>query len=486
MLIKLCLAFLLVTSIFSPTLAQQPGKNSAANNGTVAFVNVNVIPMDRERVLRDQTVVVRDGRISRIGPAARTKAPKGALRIDGRGRYLMPGLVDMHTHLFSDDEFPDELADEELFIMLANGVTTVRLMIGTPEHLTYRESIAKGELLGPTLYVASPQITGRKQGAIFNGRVVTTPEEARGAVRDFKTAGYDFIKLTNFITRPVYDAVIETAKEIGIRVVGHVDTRVGVARALEAGQQIEHLDAYLESVLKDDSPIKTSVSDIGLFRKQNWESLDFIDERKVREIARATARAKVYSTPTLTFFKIAFGTGASEDEIRARPDFQFVPSKTREAWFAANKRLWAQPPTETRRREYVRVRNLLVKEIHDAGGKIMAGSDSPELFLLYGFSLHREIKNLTEAGLSAYAALEAATRNPAEFLGTLKTAGTIEEGKRADLLLLTANPLEDVTATERRAGVMVRGRWLPEDELKRRLDEIAPRFQTAFDVKQGQ
>ena len=484
--IKLFFSLLLVTLVVSPTTAQQSGVNSVANNGTVAFVNVNVIPMDRERVLRDQTVVVRDGRISQIGPASRTKAPEGALRIDGRGRYLMPGLFDMHTHLFSDDEFPDELADEELFIMLANGVTTARLMIGTPEHLTYREKIANGELLGPTLFVASPQITGRKQGAIFNGRVVTTPEEARSAVRDFKTAGYDFIKLTNFITRPVYDAVVETAKEIGMRVVGHVDTRVGVARALEAGQQIEHLDAYLESVLKDDSPIKTSVSDIGLFRKQNWESLDFIDERKVREIARATARAKIYSTPTLTFFKIAFGTGASEDEIRARPDFKFVPQRMREAWFAANKRLWAQPPSEARRREYVRVRNLLVKEIHDAGGKIMAGSDSPELFLLYGFSLHREIKNLTEAGLSAYAALEAATRNPAEFLGTLKTTGTIEKGKRADLLLLTANPLEDVTATERRAGVMVRGRWLSEDELKRRLTEIAPRFQTAFDAKQGQ
>jgi imidazolonepropionase-like amidohydrolase len=478
MLSKFCCAFLLVATIGWPVSAQP--------SQTTAFVNVNVIPMDRERVLRDQTVVVRDGRISQIGPASRTKAPKGALLLDGRGLYLMPGLIDMHTHLFSDDAFPDELADEELFVMLANGVTTARLMIGTPEHLALREKISKGELLGPTLYVASPQITGRKQGAIFNGRVVTTPEEARSAVRDFQAAGYDFVKLTNFITPAVYDAVIAAAKENGIRVVGHVDTRVGVARALAAGQQIEHLDAYLESVLRDDSPIKTSVSDIGLFRKQNWESLDYIDEQKVREIARATARAGIYSTPTLTFFKIAFGTGASEDEIRARPDYMFVPQKMRDAWFAANKRLWAQPPTEARRREYVRVRNLLVKEIHNAGGRIMAGSDSPELFLLYGWSLHREIKNLNEAGLSPYAALEAATRNPAEFLGALKTMGTIEKGKRADLILLTANPLEDVTATERRAGVMVGGRWLPEDELKRRLDEIAPRFQTAFDAKPGQ
>ncbi len=320
---------------------------------------------------------------------------------------------------------------------------------------------------------------GRKQGSVFNGRVVTTPEEARTAVRELKAAGYDFIKLTNFITPPVYDAVIETAKETGIRVVGHVDTKVGLPRALEARQQIEHLDAYLESVLRDDSPIKASVSDIGLFRKQNWESLDFIDERKVREIARETAKAGVYSTPTLTFFKITFGTGAGEEEIRARPDYRFYTPKMRETWHAALKRIATNAASETRRREYVRVRNLLVKEIHDAGGKIMAGSDSPEAFLLYGWSLHREIKNLNEAGLSAYAALESATRTPAEFLGTLKTSGTIAQGKRADLLLLTANPLEDITATERRAGVMVHGNWLPEAELVNKLNQIAIRFQSA-------
>src|SRR5918999_615185 len=138
-------------------------------DSTVAFVNVNVIPMDRERMLRDQTVIVRDGRIAEMGDAARVKAPAGALRIDGRGKYLVPGLIDMHTHLLSDDEFPDSLAGDELMVMLANGVTTARLMIGTPEHLVVRDRVEKGGMPGPTLYVASPQITGRKSGAIFNG-----------------------------------------------------------------------------------------------------------------------------------------------------------------------------------------------------------------------------------------------------------------------------------------------------------------------------
>jgi imidazolonepropionase-like amidohydrolase len=476
---QILLLFLLIAH--SPAHAQSAAHPHAGQSKQVTvFQNVNVIPMDRERVLKNQTVVVRDRVIVEMGDAKRVVVPDGALRIDGRGKYLIPGLIDMHTHLFSDDDFPDRLAGDELAVMVANGVTTIRLMIGTPEHLVLREKVAKGEMLGPMLYVASPQFSGR---TFPNARVVTTPEEARRAVRESKALGYDFIKLTYPITRPVYDAVVETAKEVGIRVVGHVDLPVGVARALEAGQQIEHLDAYLEAVLKDNSPIKTSVSNVGLFRKQNWESLDHIDERKVRQIARATAKAGVYSTPTLTFFKITFGTGTTDEEIRARPDYRFYTQKMRDAWHGALKRIWTDPPSEARRREYMRVRNQLVKEIHAAGGKIMAGSDSPEAFLLYGWSLHRELRSLVEAGLNNYAALEAATRTPAEFLNALDRTGTIGRGKRADLVLLEANPLESIANTERRVGVMAQGRWLPESELRKMLDAIAVRFQNAFEAE---
>jgi len=151
----------------------------------------------------------------------------------------------------------------------------------------------------------------------------------------------------------------------------------------------------------------------------------------------------------------------------------------RERWHTAFKRIWSDPPSESRRREYVRVRNLLVKEIYAAGGKIMAGSDSPEAFLLYGWSLHRELRNLVDAGLSPYAALEAATRNPAEYLKGLDSFGTVGRGKRADLLLLEANPLDSIDNTERCAGVMVRGRWLPESDLQSKLNEVAARFEKA-------
>lgn len=454
----------------------------ADRSQVLAFTNVSVIPMDRERILRDQTVIVRNGQIDEIGPTGKVRVPASALRVNGQGKYLMPGLIDMHTHLLSDDKFPDSLAGDELAIMVANGVTTIRLMIGTPEHLKLREQVAKGTTLGPTIYVASPQLAGRSYGKIFNGRAVATPEEARQAVRDFHAAGYDFIKLTYWISRPVYDAVIEEAKVVGIRVVGHVDTQIGLARALEAGQQIEHLDSYFEAIIADNSPIKDSVSNLSAFRLENWQSLDHIDDKKLIQAAESTAKAKVWTCPTLTFFKLAFGLGQSEEQIRSRPDYRFFRPRSREATIPRPK-FWDQPPSEERRKKYVQVRNRLVKEIHNVGGKILAGSDTPEWFLLYGYTLHREIKSLAEAGLSPYAALEAATRNPAEFLNALDNIGTVEKGKRADLILLDANPLEDVTNTEKISGVVVKGRWLPKSELEKMLDQIAIRFQEANEEK---
>lgn len=165
--------------------------------------------------------------------------------------------------------------------------------------------------------------------------------------------------------------------------------------------------------------------------------------------------------------------------IRARPDYRYFPASMRESRHAAMRRFWTEPPTAERRRRYQQVRDRLVKAIHEAGGKVMAGSDTPEMFLLYGFTLHRELRNIVEAGLTPYSALEAATRNPAEYLRALDRTGTVARGRRADLLLLEANPLESIANTERRAGVMVRGRWMPESELSAMRDRVAEKFSQA-------
>lgn len=447
---------------------------------TTAFVGVNVIPMDRERVITNQTVIVRNGFIAEIGNARKVKVPKDAVRVDAMGKFLIPGLVDMHTHLLSDsDEYPDSIGESELRVMVANGVTTVRFMIGTPELLALRTRSAKGEIDAPTIFVASPHLTGREQG---NNFVVNTPEEGREAVRKSKAAGYDFIKVTTFIKAEVYEAAVDEAAKQNIRVVGHADSRfVGVERAWKARQQIEHLDGYMELLLKPDAPMKGSVSDLYIYNPDNWKSLDYMDESRIAEIARKTVAANPFVDPTHHFMKNSFGRARSEESIRAQPDFKFYPTKVQQQWldFYKRNRMLNTVPIEKRAR-WIELREKLIKAIHDAGGKIMAGSDTPEFLFLYGFGLHHELRALKDAGLSNYAVLAAGTRNPHEFLGTLARVGTIEKGKRADLILLNANPLVNIDATKDRAGVMLRGKWYPQAALNRELDEIAAKIQSSY------
>jgi len=468
----------LILSLAASALAQ----TRTAVSATVAFVNVNVIPMDRERVLRNQTVIVRNCVIAEMGDVKRIKIPTGAQRIDGAGKFLIPGLSDMHVHLFSDDEFPDAFAEDEFRIMIAHGVTTIRLMTGTPEQLVLRKQSAGEEILAPTIYAASPQFTGRKS---TNAYVVTTEAEARAAVIKSKEDGYDLIKVTTFLKPEVYEAIIEEAGKQNIRVVGHADSRsVGLPRALKAKQQIEHLDSYLEALLPENAPVKGSVSDIYLYNPKNWESIDYLDESKIPELARLTVQANPFVTPTLHLFKFTFGKGRTEESFKAQPDIRFYPQKTVDQWVRASKRYLSTAPPIEKREKYIAIRNKIVKAIYDAGGRVMAGSDTPEWLMLYGHTLHLELIDLRDAGLSNFAALEAATRNPAMFFGTINKTGTIEKGKRADLVLLDANPLEDIANTQKRAGVMLKGKYFSQAEMNEWLDQIAPRFQHALDEKE--
>ena len=463
-------SFLLLAVVAAPLQAQ--ASRGALTEGAFAITGVNLIPMSTDTVFRNATVLVRNGRITAVGPAGSVRVPAGVHTIDGSGKYLIPGLADMHAHLYSDGEVADSLARYELGVFLANGVTVARLMIGTPEHFPLRRAVESGEISGPQLWIASPELSGRPAD---HAHVVTTPEAAAAAVKAVADSGYDFIKITNFITRPVYDAILAEARRRGVRVDGHVDPQVGLAHAFASGQAgIHHLDSYFEAVLADSAPMRESVTQIGHFRLRNWISMDFLDDRKIAAIGGATARAGVWSTPTLTLFDYAFAIHESDSTIRGRPDWKLMPPGMRSLYLRGRAQYWnpasEEVRTPVRRQRYVEVRNRIVKAIVDSGGKVMAGSDAPDWFMSPGWTLHRELKTFVEAGLTPYQALQAATVNPAQFLNAQAEWGTIERGKRADLVLLAGNPLEDISNTTRIEGVSVGGKWIPRTELDGMVD----------------
>ena len=431
----------------------------SADHQTIAFVNVNVVPFDRERILEGQTVIVRDGRIAKIGATGNVKVPAGALKIDGRGKYLMPGLADMHVH-FSPGA---DLAGQQLQLFLANGVTTVRNMIGKQEHLLLRERLAKGELPGPTIYTAGPPLLGN---------TVSTPEAAERAVVEQRKAGYDLIKVHEGLTPETYAAIVTTAKRVGIPFAGHVTATIGLKRALDAQQtSIEHLDGYLQAMVADNSPVKAGPSQLVL-----GPVLEHIDESKIPTLAAATRKAGVWNDPTLTLFKLVVSE-AKPDEFSQWPELQYVPATMREGFTKQKLSTAGIPAPGSERQRYIELRNKMVAALHAAGAKLLIGPDSPQFFLVPGFATHKELQSFVEAGLTPYEAIEAATRNPGEYFAEVmkvpREFGTVEVGMRADLLLLDANPLESVANVSKRVGVMARGRWLPESELRKMLENIA-------------
>jgi imidazolonepropionase-like amidohydrolase len=424
-----------------------------------AFVDVAVIPMDRERTLPGQTVLVRGDRIVEIGPAARVKVPDGAVQVDGRGKFLIPGLAEMHAHI-PGGEASDAVVERTLFLYVAGGITTVRGMLGHPRHLELRARVTRGELLSPTIYAAGPSL---------NGNSVPSPAAAAKAVVEQKAAGYDLLKIHPGVTREVFDTLVATAKRVGIPFAGHVPVDVGITRAIEARYAtIEHLDGYIEGMLREGS--RPTAEQSAFFGINLGEQLD---EAKLPGLVEATRRAGIWNVPTQVLLENLILAGSSR-ELARRPEMRYVAPTTLAEWAEVKDGILTETnSTPESARRTIEMRRRLIKALHTAGAGLLLGSDAPQIYNVPGFSTHRELESLVSAGLTPYQALETGTRNIAIHFGTRKETGTIEKGKRADLILVDADPLADIRNTTRRAGVMVRGRWLPQAEIERRLAEVA-------------
>ena len=428
----------------------------APDPDAIAFVGVNVVPMDSERVLENHTVVVQDGRIASVA-ADDAQVPEGAQRIDGEGRWLMPGLAEMHGHVPGPDD-PD-YAENVLFLYVSNGVTTVRNMAGHESHLVLRDRVEAGELVGPTLFAASPWLTPDSAG---------TPEAAAQAVRDYQAQGFDLLKLGS-IPPDAYEAMAETAHEIDMPFGGHIPAEVGLVGALDARQtSIDHYDRYTEFLVPEDAD--TEDRDPGFFGS-GWVHL--VDRGRIPEAIERTLAAGTWNVPTLSLVEHLASDEPAEEMI-AWPEMRYMPQEVLDGWVRSKGEFQARDDFQPEAAQaLVELRQGLTRALHAAGAPIALGSDAPQFFNVPGFSIHHELRMMVATGLSPYEVLATGTREPARYFDTPDEFGTVEPGRRADLILLEANPLDDVANVQRRAGVMVRGQWLPEEEIQARLDAIA-------------
>lgn len=456
-------AFLLPAAA-SGLLASDQGCIGGPHRGTFAFVDVAVVPMDRERTLEHMTVIVRDGCIVEIGRSSETAVPSEATRIDGRNKYLMPGLAEMHAHVPRPTNGTMDYAHEVLFLYVANGITTIRGMLGHPAHLELREQIARGEVLGPRLWTSGPSV---------NGQSVRTAQAARLVVIEQSQAGYDFIKIHPGLRREAFDTLDAVADRVEITFSGHVPTEVGLMRALAAPYaSIDHLDGYMEALVADDAAVDPSS---GGFFGSNLAN--HVDTSKIATVVADTRAAGVWNVPTQSLIE-SFASAENPESRANRPELRYIPPATRAAWVNRTMR-WLRdaPPADTRSR-FIEVRRRLIHALHVGGAGLLLGSDAPQIWNVPGFSIRTELELMVAAGLSPYDALETGTRNVAAFFGVEDEQGTVAVGKRADLVLLDGNPLQRIENVGSPVGVMVHGKWIPRAEIDARLAAIAATYET--------
>lgn len=418
---------------------------------TVAFVNVNVLPMSSESVLQEQTVIVEHGKIVLIGDVDRVRVPEEAEIVDGTDRYLMPGLAEMHAHI---PAVGTASLDRVLNLFVANGVTLTRGMLGQPSHLPLRQQLLGGDVFGPRLITSGPS---------FSGSSISGAEDAVRRVRAQFEAGYDFIKLHPGLSAAEFFAIAETANELQIPFAGHVPVAVGVEDALLAGMAtIDHLDGYFAALIPPESD---GAGGYGGFLDVLLTDEMALD--RIAAIAAATASAGTRNVPTESLFERRV-SAVSVADLRNLPEMKYMPESTVDDWAAAKQRqLDERDFTPELAERAIEIRRRLILALHAAGAGLLSGSDAPQVFNVPGFSLHHELGFMVAAGLTPFEALQTSTTAVADFLGT--NTGYVSVGKDADLVLLDANPFLDIENTMRIHGVMLRGNWYSDAMLEARL-----------------
>lgn len=432
---------------------------------TLVISNVAVISMADESVTRHRTVVVADGRIAAIGSADVLKVPPNATRIDGSGKYLIPGLIDMHVHIVPHIVMPrgeDEdaletsldMAGEYLALFPWYGVTTVRNMAGSDFLLDVRKKAQAGRYPAPRIVTSGPIVETMFSSPAFATYAVRveTPDQARHEVRRQKDRGYDCIKVYNNLGADVFAALMHEAAAVGLSVGGHVPLPVGLMNALAAGMHtIEHMRGF--DMLLDERPFHQRAPEHAADTYPGWRHTSLA---RIKRLADEVARFPAGHVVTMMVEDMEGG-----DVVHPASLLDQLPWSVRQHYKGLHGNLDYTPLQRSHARSLQSARQAMVRELDRRDVLLLAGSDCPgaRTRLLPGLALVQEIERLVQSGLSAYRALRAATVNPASSLGLSREIGTVEVGKRADLVLLDADPLSDITALRRQAGVVLAGEW---------------------------
>jgi imidazolonepropionase-like amidohydrolase len=412
-----------------------------------------------------RTVIVRDGKIEAIDSSGMGFAGKlPGTHVDGSGRFLIPGLWDMHVHMVFGDWFPRG-KEVTLPLFVANGITGVRDMGGDLEVLQqWRKEISAGTLVGPRIVMSGPMLDG-PQPRFPSSIAIKTPEDGRRAVDDLKRRGADFIKLQSLIPRDSVFAIADEAKKQGISFVGHVPDTVRASEASNAGQKsFEHLIGIFEgsSPLEDEFLKGT---------KTEGKFLSTYDPKRAEALFALLAKNQTWQCPTLIWER--GGNLIDQTDFAHDARAKYAPAYWKDVtWKRFTEQITREFNTDdlATRKRFVENELEVVNAMHRADIPFLAGTDTPPgVYIFPGFSLHEELQRFVAAGFTPLEALQTATLNPAKFLGLDDRLGTIEKGKLADLVLLDANPLEDIANTERIAGVVANGRYFSRADLDRML-----------------
>lgn len=433
----------------------------------LALLHVTVIDTAGGPARSDMTVVVDQGRISDLGKSTDLQPPSGSRVVDARGKYLIPGLWDMHVHTaFGDWLPPNEQVTLPLFV--ANGVTGVRDMGGDLEILNrWRADIAAGKLLGPRMVIAGPMLDGPTP-RFPSSAPVGNAVDGRRVVDELQAKGVDFIKIQSLIPREGYFAAADEARKLGITFVGHVPDAVRASEASNAGQRsIEHFTGIFEGCSTIEDQLIKGPKSLG-------RNVSTYDAGLAKRLITLIAHNQTWQVPTLVWER---GQWLIDDiDLSHDPLTVYAPTAWKDrTWPMFTRAILSEMDTDPLpvRKRFVQMELDMTRAMFQAGVPFMAGTDTAAgVHVFPGFSLHEELSLFVKAGLTPMQALQTATINPARFLGRLSEMGTVDKGKVADLVVLEADPTRDIASTRRINAVVLAGRYYGRAELDRMLEEV--------------